>query len=149
MHQIDCNDLGEMHKLLTGYYPVRKRNISWMDHEPDILPTSVSVVISDYIYKDIAYKQVFQKALLKLLSGSADDVYLCFAYFNECLLNEELNCAGYKIDKEVFIEPLRKAIKINAKKLSETPAWKGGISRLDRIIDRSENYRTQYGFSLI
>ena len=85
---INLLDKNEMLKLLKGEYSVRRVKRSQFDHEPMNVPTEVSVVLVDYIYKAPHCKRVFQEALKVLFSGSAGDVFLGFDYVDECLLDD-------------------------------------------------------------
>ena len=145
---INLLDINEMLKLLRGQYPVRRVNRSQFDHEPLNLPTEVSVVLRDYIYKQPECKRVFQDALKVLLSGSADDVFLGFAYFNECLLNESLDIAEIQIDTNILIPLLKNGICRNRNALSDRMAFYT-TSCLEYITDVNERYQKEYDFSIL
>ena len=107
---INLLDKNEMLKLLRGQYPVRRVIRSQFDHEPMNLPTEPSVVLGDYIYETPCCQCVFQDALKVLLSGSADDVFLGFAYIEECLLDEKLGLAAFHIDTAMLVPLLTQAV---------------------------------------
>lgn len=52
---INLLDKNEMLKLLKGEYSVRRVKRSQFDHEPMNVPTEVSVVLVDYIYKALLH----------------------------------------------------------------------------------------------
>ena len=145
---INLLDKNEMLKLLKGEYSVRRVKRSQFDHEPMNVPTEVSVVLVDYIYKAPHCKRVFQEALKVLLSGSADDVFLGFAYIEESLLNEKLNIAGIRIDLEMLLPPLKEGIRRTLSGLSDRTAF-CSTSCLEWIRTVSSSYEKEYGFTLL
>ena len=145
---INLLDISEMLKLLKGEYSVRRVKRSQFDHEPMNVPTEVSVVLVDYIYKAPHCKRVFQEALKVLLSGSADDVFLGFAYIEESLLNEKLNIAGIRIDLEMLLPPLKEGIRRTLSGLSDRTAF-CSTSCLEWIRAVSSSYEKEYGFTLL
>jgi len=145
---INLLDINEMLKLLRGEYPVRTVIRSQFDHEPLNLPTEPSVVLRDFIYERSCCKCVFQDALKILLSGSADDVFLGFAYIEESLLNEELNIAGVHIDLEMLLPALKEGIRRNLSGLSDRTAF-CSTSCLEWIRTVSSSNKKEYGFTLL
>ena len=146
------HDVHETVKLLDGHYQVEPEPRSYMDPEPEPLPTSVHNVMRNHIYQDAGNKTVFQQALKVLLSGNASEVYLAFAYFHECLLLESYSETGFQIDREAFVPLLQKAILKNINELAGTIIfWNGVMAKgcLDRIRSASDLYLKQYGFSLL
>ena len=145
---INLLDISEMLKLLRGQYPVRRVIRSQFDHEPMNLPTEPSVVLGDFIYETPCCQCVFQDVLKVLLSGSADDVFLGFAYIEESLLNEKLNIAGIHIDLEMLLPPLKEGIHRTLSCLSNRTAF-CSTSCLEWIRTVSSSYEKEYGFTLL
>lgn len=145
---INLLDKNEMLKLLRGQYPVRRVIRSQFDHEPMNLPTEPSVVLGDYIYETPCCQCVFQDALKVLLSGSADDVFLGFAYIEECLLDEKLGLAAFHIDTAMLVPLLKEGIRRNRNGLSGRTAF-CSTSCLEWIRTVSSSYEKEYGFTLL
>ncbi len=145
---INLLDKNEMLKLLRGEYSVRSVKRSQFDHEPMNVPTEVSVVLLDYIYKAPHCKRVFQEALKVLFSGSAGDVFLGFDYVDECLLNEKLNIASFRIDTAMLIPSLKEGIRRNRNSLSGRTAF-CSTSCLEWIKTVNATYQKDYGFSIL
>ena len=145
---INLLDKTEMLKLLRGEYSVRSVKRSQFDHEPMNVPTEVSVVLVDYIYKAPHCKRVFQEALKVLFSGSAGDVFLGFDYVDECLLDEKLGLAAFHIDTAMLIPMLKEGIRRNRNGLSGRTAF-CSTSCLEWIRTVSSSYEKEYGFTLL
>ena len=145
---INLLDISEMLKLLRGQYPVRRVIRSQFDHEPMNVPTEVSVVLVDYIYKAPHCKRVFQEALKVLFSGSAGDVFLGFDYVDECLLDEKLGLAAFHIDTAMLIPLLKEGIRRNRNGLSGRTAF-CSTSCLEWIKKVNATYQKDYGFSIL
>lgn len=149
---MNMNDVNEVIKLLDGHYAVKPLARSRMDPEPEPLPTEIHNVMRDHIYQDAGNKTIFQQALKILLSGNASEVYLAFAYFDECLLQEKYYSVSFQIDKEAFVPLLQEAIRKHALELEGTIIfWNGVMSKgcLDRIRSASGLYLKRYEFSLL
>lgn len=149
---MNMNDVNEVIKLLDGHYAVKPLVRSHMDPEPDPLPTEIHNVMRDHIYQDAGNKAIFQRALKILLSGNASEVYLAFAYFDECLLQEKSYSVSFQIDKEAFVPLLQEAIRKHTLELEGTIIFRNGVMSkgcLDRIRSASGLYLKRYGFSLL
>lgn len=150
---INLNKVDEVVKLLRGIYPL-------IIHEFDCgepLPTNISAVLTDFIYKNPANnrKEIFQKALLELINGSAADVFLAVTYINGCLYYEHKNdkkIASFSIDIELFIPLIKESIKNNIKELEDKIVYVNGtvykqpINRL-KVLDKW--FKKDYGFSIL
>lgn len=134
--------------IVSRKNPVRRVIRSQFDHEPMNLPTEPSVVLRDFIYETPCCRCVFLDALKVLLSGSADDVFLGFAYIEESLLNEKLNIAGIRIDLEMLLPPLKEGIRRTLSGLSDRTAF-CSTSCLEWIRTVSSSYEKEYGFTLL
>ena len=149
---MNMNDVNEVVKLLDGHYQVEPEARSYMDPEPEPLPTSVHNVMRKHIYQDAGNKAVFQQALKVLISGNASEVYLAFAYFEECLLLERYYEVGFRIDRDAFVPLLQNAILKNVNELAGTIVfWNGVMAKgcLDRIKSASDAHMKNYGFYLL
>ena len=149
---MNMHNVNEVVKLLDGHYEVESEARSYMDPVPEPLPTSIHNVMTKHIYQDAGNKAFFQLALKILISGNASEVYLSFAYFEECLLLESYYNVSFKIDKEAFVPLLQKAILRNASELAGTIVfWNGVMSKgcLNRIKRASDAYLKKYGFYLL
>ncbi len=148
---VNMNDVNEVLKVLDGHYKTPWKKRYPMDYEPEPLPVDVENVMKERIYADAANKNVFQEALKKLLSGGAEEVYLAFAYIEECLFQESFHNASFETDRGELFPLLREGISRNAADLAGTLIfWDGTMSkhRLERIIDVSDRYYEKYGFRL-
>lgn len=149
---MNMKDVKEVIKLLDGHYPVKSLARSYMDPEPEPLPTEIHNVMREHIYQDAGNKAIFQQALQILLTGNASEVYLAFAYFDECLLQEKFYPVSFQIDRELLVPLMQDAIRRHALELEGTIIfWNGVMSKgcLDRIRKASALYQKRYGFTLL
>lgn len=149
-YNINLNDVNEVLKLLRGCYPLISSEFDY--GEP--LPTATNIVLKEYIYCNSTEnrKGIFEEAWVKLVNGSASDVYLAFDYFNGCLYYEQKNAASFIIDKNLFVSLLKTNINKHLHELENKVVFVDGTINekpLCRIKRVNERYQKEYGFAIL
>ena len=149
--KIDYASTESICKLLRGVYVDSLGGM--MGGIPVTLPVNPGLILRNYIYEHPECKESFQKALLVLGNGSAGDVYLCFHYFHDCLLFEDvIRTASFRINQELFRPLLKKQLRRYDKELrgkitfwNDLQAW----NPMEHIEEFNEDFKNDYGFSLL
>lgn len=144
---IDFSNIDEVLKLLRGEYQLLAPPMD----VGEVLPTATNQVLTDYVYKNKNNKNIFQKAIISLLNGSAADVYLGLIYFSDCLFFEERNLSAFSIDKELLIPKIKIGVNKYAYTLDGSITFTNGTTnknpmRYIKILDR--DFKSSYGFSI-
>ena len=113
-------DEGKIIPFLRGEPPY---GIEPSQYVPCEEPTDVGRVLSDVVYecyKDrLSIKDIFEKALLEMLDGTATDVYLVTLYVYNIIFDEKHNLSPFTLDLGKIVAKLRNSIKEKGPELSK------------------------------
>lgn len=134
------NDVNEVLKLLrgeTGYFiPEDRFEVG------RVQPTNIFSVMRKHIYTDVAYKPLFESALITLANGSVADVYLSFLYFDTCMFYQREGIAIFEIDSVRIRQIISDNIKTHRNELKGEIVFSNGIctKKAWETIERLNKY---------
>ena len=113
-------DEGKIIPFLRGEGPYE---IEPSQYVPCEEPTDIGRVLSDVVYecyKDkSSIKDIFEKALLTMLDGTASDVYLVALYIYNIIFDEKHNLSPFSLNLEKIIVKLRNSLSEKRQELSK------------------------------
>lgn len=122
----------------------------------DIFPTDINAVLMNCFYKQQGsidkIEEIFYKAILELLRGSACDVYIATLYFDACLFQEERGKATFILEKEDLVGKMQNAICKYKLELQEELSFANGMKKngaWKNIENFDRYYSKKYGFSIV
>lgn len=144
---------GELIEFLCGKEAYK---IELSQYVPGILPTDTGKVLTDAIYveyeEDITIKEKFQKALLNMVNGTAEELYIAVAYIMDVLFDEKHKIATFQLDIAELILELQKALKEKKEELMNEIIFTDGIVKKEAwkdIVRWNNVCKIKYGVEFI
>lgn len=150
---LDAIEEGKILLFLEGIAPYK---IESSQYAPSNEPTDIGKILSKAVYKayleEKSIKEIFETALLSMINGSVQDIYMVVLYISSQLFKEKNKLSPFKLDIERIVPKLQFTLEENKEKLSgEVELWDGSkiknlwirIVRLDKVCVE------EYGIKLI
>ena len=142
----------QVENLLCG---IRPYEIPPSEFVSDVFPTDINAVMVYCFYKQFGkvkgIKDIFQNSIEKMLSKNAREAYIAILYFDSCLFDEERDISTFTIDRNLFIQLIRKSIERYKDDFEKAIVFDNGNVKkypLKTIRNFNEYYKREYGFSI-
>ena len=144
---------GELIEFLCGK---EEYKIELSQYVPGVLPTDTGKVLADAIYveyeEDTTIKEKFQNALLNMVNGTAEELYIAVAYIMDVLFDEKHKIATFQMDIAELVLELKKALKEKKEELMNEIIFTDGVVKKEawKDIVRWDNVcKIKYGIEFI
>ena len=132
----------EMVQLLEGKDGYHLENDSWASISAPIDWTIVVPMIYQAYEKtrDDDIRKMFEKALMTMLNGNAEDVFCGVAVLYFQILRESSNRSPFKVDRALLLEQAKEGIKKSENDLKQVKKW-GGKKSSEGLWKEVQRYR--------